>query len=127
MSSVYGVGNDIADRLPKDMLFGHAADLLVHRLRPKDFNSMRPTWCGFSFTRWPTTWPASFALWFCRRDRAVVVNLPAREGGEDRRGGLHSRPLSTVFQMAEVAVPRDLFGRILVMTDELRPRPVARC
>ncbi len=33
----------------------------------------------------------------------------------------------TVFQMAEVAVSRDLFGRILVMIDELRPRPVARC
>jgi hypothetical protein len=32
-----------------------------------------------------------------------------------------------VFQMAEVAVPRNLFGRILVMIDELRPRRVARC
>jgi Transposase DDE domain group 1 len=33
----------------------------------------------------------------------------------------------TVFQMAEVAVPRDLFGCILAMIDDLRPRPVARC
>src|SRR5215210_5369309 len=33
----------------------------------------------------------------------------------------------TVFQMAEVAVPRDLFRRILAMTDELRPRQGARC
>src|SRR3954464_2816655 len=33
----------------------------------------------------------------------------------------------TVFQMAEVAVPRDLFRRILAMIDGLRPRPVARC
>src|SRR5215210_6419438 len=33
----------------------------------------------------------------------------------------------TVFQMAEVAVPRDLFSRILAMIDELRPRQVARC
>ncbi len=33
----------------------------------------------------------------------------------------------TVFQMAEVAVPRDLFRRILAMIDELRPRQVARC
>jgi Transposase DDE domain group 1 len=33
----------------------------------------------------------------------------------------------TVFQMAEVALPRDLFGRILAMINELRPRPVARC
>src|SRR3954447_720442 len=33
----------------------------------------------------------------------------------------------TVFQMAEVAVPRDLFRRILAMIDELRHRQVARC
>ena len=33
----------------------------------------------------------------------------------------------TVFQMAEVAVSRDLFRRILQMIDGLRPRPVARC
>jgi Transposase DDE domain group 1 len=33
----------------------------------------------------------------------------------------------TVFQMAEVAVPRHLFRRILNLIDELRPRSVARC
>ena len=33
----------------------------------------------------------------------------------------------TVFQMAEVAIPRNLFGRILAMINDLRPRPVARC
>jgi Transposase DDE domain group 1 len=33
----------------------------------------------------------------------------------------------TVFQMAEVAVPRDLFERILAMINELRPRLVVRC
>ena len=33
----------------------------------------------------------------------------------------------TVFQMAEVALSRDLFRRILAMIDDLRPRPVARC
>jgi DDE family transposase len=33
----------------------------------------------------------------------------------------------TVFQMAEVAVPRDLFRCILAMIDDLRPRQVARC
>jgi hypothetical protein len=37
----------------------------------------------------------------------------------------HAR--STVFQMAEVAVPRNLFRRILGLIDDLRPRPVARC
>ena len=34
----------------------------------------------------------------------------------------HAR--STVFQMAEVAVPRDLFRRILAMIDELRPKRI---
>jgi hypothetical protein len=33
----------------------------------------------------------------------------------------------TVFQMAEVAVPRDLFRRILDLINELRPRRTARC
>jgi hypothetical protein len=33
----------------------------------------------------------------------------------------------TVFQMAEVAVPRSLFRRILGLIDDLRPRPVVRC
>ena len=33
----------------------------------------------------------------------------------------------TIFQMAEVAVPRDLFRRILEMIDDLRCRQVARC
>ena len=33
----------------------------------------------------------------------------------------------TIFQMAEVAVPRDLFRRVLDMIDGLRPRQVARC
>ena len=33
----------------------------------------------------------------------------------------------TVFQMAEVAVPRGLFRRILELIDALRPRRIARC
>jgi Transposase DDE domain group 1 len=33
----------------------------------------------------------------------------------------------TVFQMAEVAVPRELFRRILNLIDDLRPRRIARC
>ncbi len=37
----------------------------------------------------------------------------------------HAR--STVFQMAEVAVPRALFGRILERIGTLRPRPMLRC
>ena len=33
----------------------------------------------------------------------------------------------TVFQMAEVAVPRHLFRRMLALIDDLRPSQVARC
>jgi len=33
----------------------------------------------------------------------------------------------TVFQMAEVAVPRELFRRMLDLIDGLRPKRVARC
>ena len=33
----------------------------------------------------------------------------------------------TTFQMAEVAVPRDLFRRILAMIDELRPKRIEPC
>jgi hypothetical protein len=38
---------------------------------------------------------------------------------------VHGRYMT--FQMAEVAVPRDLFRRILQMIDGLRPRRMARC
>lgn len=37
----------------------------------------------------------------------------------------HAR--NAVFQMAEVAVPRHLFRRILDLIDELRPRQPAPC
>jgi hypothetical protein len=33
----------------------------------------------------------------------------------------------TTFQVAEVAVPRDLFRRMLDLINGLRPRRVARC
>jgi hypothetical protein len=33
----------------------------------------------------------------------------------------------TVFQMAEVAVPRDLFRRILDLIHDLRPKRIVRC
>lgn len=32
-----------------------------------------------------------------------------------------------VFQMAEVASPRDLFGRVLALSDSLRPREPTSC
>lgn len=33
----------------------------------------------------------------------------------------------TVFQMAKLAVSRDLYRRVIEMIDDLRPRQVARC
>jgi hypothetical protein len=33
----------------------------------------------------------------------------------------------TTFQMAEVALPRNLFRRILEMIEDLRPRQMERC
>src|SRR4051795_2731943 len=48
---------------------------------------------------------------FKRIGRTVVADHASGEGGEDWREGDRSR--YTVFQMAEVVVPRDLFRRIL--------------
>ena len=59
----------------------------------------------------------------------MVADHASREGGQVVKIGAkvitHAR--YTVFQMAEVALPRDLFRRILEMIDGLRPRPVVRC
>ena len=59
----------------------------------------------------------------------MVSDDVAREGGQVVKIGAkviaHAR--YTVFQMAEVALSRDLFRRILALIDDLRPRPVARC
>jgi hypothetical protein len=62
--------------------------------------------------------PETVERWSLTTLREKVVKIGAKVVA-------HAR--STVFQMAEVAVPRDLFGRILEMIDALRPRPVARC
>ena len=56
----------------------------------------------------------------------VVTEHPAREGGQDRwKVMTHTRYM--VFQMVEVAMPRDLFGRILAMIYDLRPDWITRC
>jgi hypothetical protein len=60
------------------------------------------------------------------RDRAVVTDELAREGGEDRGEGRRPRRY-LVFQMAEVAVPRELFGRLLDRIARLRPPDRAPC
>ena len=40
---------------------------------------------------------------------------------------LHRHDRYTVFQMAEVAVSRDLFRRILELIDDIRPKRIAPC
>ncbi len=56
-------------------------------------------------------------------DKALVYDHAARKADQDRReGGRHARYVS--FQMAEVAIPRNLFADILRLIAELRPPPV---
>jgi hypothetical protein len=62
--------------------------------------------------------PREIERWSLTSLREKVVKIGAKVIA-------HAR--STVFQMAEVAVPRGLFGRILAMIGELGPRPVMRC
>jgi hypothetical protein len=62
--------------------------------------------------------PDEVERWSLTTLREKVVKIGARVI-------THAR--STVLQMAEVAVPRDLFRRILNLIDDLRPRQVVRC
>src|SRR4051795_9626905 len=62
--------------------------------------------------------PDEVERWSLTTLREKVVKIGAK---------VITRARSTVFQMAEVAVPRDLFRRILTMIDQLRPRRIARC
>ena len=43
------------------------------------------------------------------------------------RARLYPRLIGYIFQMVEVAVPRELFGRLLARIARLRPPAVARC
>ncbi len=62
--------------------------------------------------------PSEVERWSLTSLREKVVKIGAKVIA-------HAR--STVFQMAEVAVPRDLFRCVLEMIDSLRPQQVARC
>ena len=62
--------------------------------------------------------PDEMASWSMTTLRDKVVKIGAKVIAHARY---------SIFQMAEVAVPRDLFRRILEMIDDLRPREVARC
>jgi len=52
----------------------------------------------------------------------MVADQPAGEACEDWCVVHHAR--CVVFQMAAVAVPKDLFEKILRLIDGLQPRPV---
>jgi len=62
--------------------------------------------------------PSEMESWSLTTLREKVVKIGAKVIGHARY---------TVFQMAEVAVPRDLFRRTLNPIDDLRPRAAARC
>jgi hypothetical protein len=64
------------------------------------------------------TLPQEMATWSLTTIREKLVKIGAKVV-------THAR--YAVFQMAEVAVPRDLFGRILAMIATLRPPDPARC
>jgi hypothetical protein len=62
--------------------------------------------------------PEEMESWSLTTIRETVVKIGAKVIAHARYA---------VFQMAEVAVPRDLFHRILGMIDDLRPREPAPC
>jgi hypothetical protein len=62
--------------------------------------------------------PGEIERWSMTTLRERVVKIGAK---------VISHARYTVFQMAEVAVPQDLFPRILEMIGSLRPREAARC
>jgi hypothetical protein len=62
--------------------------------------------------------PDEVERWSLTTLREKVVKIGAKVT-------VHAR--YTVFQMAEVAVPRVLFRCMLDLINNLRPRPVARC
>ena len=66
----------------------------------------------------PLVLPDEMASWSLTTLREKVVKIGAKVIAHARYA---------VFQMAEVAVPRDLFRRILGMIDDLRPREPAPC
>ncbi len=78
---------------------------------------------GFSFMRWPTTSPAFMrtlalleadAHWSLTSLREKLMKIGAKIVA-------HARYVT--FQMAEVAVPRDMFAEILRLIAQLRAPP----
>ena len=76
---------------------------------------------GFSFTPWLTTFMRTLALpkavehWSLTTLREKLIKIGAKVVSHGRY---------VTFQLAEVAVPRELFRKILRLIDGLRPVPV---
>jgi hypothetical protein len=74
--------------------------------------------------RWPTISPTSCRHWRCRRGSNSEWSLTslreklAKIGAKVVHHGRH-----IIFQMPEVAVPRELFQEILQLIAELQPQP----
>jgi hypothetical protein len=56
----------------------------------------------------------------------VVIDVVSGEGRKIGTKVIAYAPY-TIFQVAEMAVPSDLFQHILKMIDDLRPRPAPWC
>ena len=55
-------------------------------------------------------------------DQGLVADDLEGQADQDRREGRQPRPLC-IFQMGEVAIPRQMFQEILRLIAELRPQP----
>ena len=62
--------------------------------------------------------PGEAESWSLTTIRQKLVKIGARVAAHTRYA---------IFQIAEVAVPRELFGRVLAMIDSLRPREPTPC
>src|SRR3984893_11850837 len=83
-----------------------------------DGRSIRPPWRKISTGGGSGTTQPRTDKWSLTSLREKLVKIGAKFVA-------HGRYMT--FQMAEVAVPRDLFRRILQMIHGLRPRRMARC
>jgi len=92
-------------RLPCRSMTANAVRLQLHAL-------------AYNLATFFRTLPDEIERWSLTTLRERVVKIGAKVIA-------HAR--STVFQMAEVAVPRHLFRRILAMIDELRPKRIEPC
>jgi hypothetical protein len=72
--------------------------------------------------RSPTTSAISCGLGDAGADQGLVIDELEGEAGQDRREGGEARTLH-IFQMAEVAIARQMFQEILWLIAELRPQP----